>query len=978
MATVFLRPDHLHVAANVSSSTSETGLTTEPATPTSTNLGVLRLRPAGTPTAAVDAVVLLKSGGNPTGYSSDGPFGSGVAHVWRNSSDGTDEYRGYIDTPFLTRVQSPVSAYDSTFRGVSTPRQLSTGSLGFVMAKSNAAAKFVTVTTSGSVSEVTIAASGTADIRPGFVVLPNGRLLAFFYEGFTLAPTGKHLSQVASYYSDDTGATWSLLSQYAISSNGSGGAEISAEVVDDLIVATVKTTAFVSRDGGHSFASVSGTIGSNPRLCVTKSGRVLMADQGTNNVEVSEIIPGGGVGGAVQANVGDYNDIQVIATRDDGAIFVWGFNASGGLAGDAEVSVSVDDGATFTKLGAGNVLDLHDTPTANAFAQVSAGSWGDKLVMLVVTEADTGSDYNVFMLTWGEYASVSEAIVSTTNGQPYSHTYIPSDYPDAHGWTKTNAGGGATVVNQQSLNITGTSVANSYYTAAAAFFNPSAADTVRLRFRCRVNSGGDATENRAFLRLCVTDTVNQQSARLRFSTTEFKLTDGPGNALGTVTLDMTAWTDILVAYTHDKVAGTSGELSLWTKQDADTLWVEQITAAVITEDVGTSNILRFGGAVSTGAVDWDVILLETADDDAAMSAGVTNPTDLTGRPLNAAYPMWLTDGLLLSALNGGGMPADTYTLATAYEYDKRNIWREFRPSRQLRSTSDSASLDVVFDAGANNVFTANHVCMFGTNARTITFEMNATDSWGAPSVSQAMTTQLETGTTSTGNRGPGFIGPAIATWKPGQFRSDGDAHRYFLTVGDDTYEITDNNANTLYVEDVDFSAVGASTFYIFSDRAGAVIGQAERYRFMRVSIPAQDTADEDLRLGTLIVGEGFTPAINYSQNFTDRTAPNVIIEESDAGYRSSARVGPRRYQLSVQWDPINRMHADYGEEGEKIADFYAAIEGSNTPIAFWRDTTDIDTLRLVRVEGTMSRPNQRGELTTGLARVDTLILSEEI
>jgi len=624
-----------------------------------------------------------------------------------------------------------------------------------------------------------------------------------------------------------------------------------------------------------------------------------MSMQGTVNVEVWEIIPGGGVGSAVQGQVGCNNDVSAIVCRDDGTIFVWGFNASGSKVGDVQCAVSVDDGATFTLVGAGNVLDLHDTPTANPFAQVSAGVWGEKVVMLLVTEADTGSDYNVLLLTWGEYANVSEAIVSTTDGQPYSHTYIPSDTPDAHGWTKTDAGGGATVATQQVLNIAGTSVANSYYTASSAFFNPSAADSVRLRFRCRVNSGGAATENRAFLVLAVTDTVNQQEARLRFSTTEFKLTDGPGNALGTVTLDMTAWTDILIAYTHDKVANVSGELSLWTKQDADALWVEQITAAVLTEDVGTANILRFGGGLSTGSVDWDVILLETADDSASMSGGRTNPDDLTGRPLNAAYPMWLTSGLRLSAMNGGGMPADSYTLQTAYSYDKRNVWRELRPSRQLRSSTDAGSLDVVFDAGANNVFTAKHVAMFGTNARTITFEMNATDSWGAPSVSQAMTTNIATGTTSTSNRGPGYIGPASGTWIPGQFRSDGDAHRYFLTIADDTYEITDNDQNTLYVENVDFSAVGASTFYIFSDRAGVVLGLAQRHRFARVSIPAQDTADEDLRLGTLIMGDGFEPAINYSQNFTDRTEPNITIEESTAGYRSSARVGPRRYQLSI-------------------------------------------------------------------------------
>jgi hypothetical protein len=993
MATVFLRPDHLHDPALISSSSSESGLTTQPATPGSDNLGVLRLKVAGEPTAAVDRTVLLQSGGNPTGYSSSGQQGAGVAMVHRLTSDATTKYKGYVDTPFLTRVQSPVSAYSSSERSFSVPRTLSNGDMGFILSGSGVG-EFVVVQADGTVTQNTMASgriTGGANRMLSFAILENGRLIALVGETTLVSPGADIDGRLASYYSDDNGANWTLYNQFALVPGiGSSRQDTNLEVVGDTLVAvvdyssggTTAPTVWTSYDGGFSFsqtgAHTSAGLGSRMRTCVTKTGRVLVARQGTNNVEVQEVIPGGGFGEAVQANVGDYNDVQAIACRDDGAIFVWGFNASGSGVGDAEISVSVDDGVTFTKLAEGNVFDLHDTPTANPFAMVVAGSWREKLILLMKTEADTGSDYNILMLTWGEYANVSEAIVSTTLGQPYSHTYIPVDVPNALGWTKTDAGGGATIANQQSLNIAATSVANSYYSAASAFFNPSAGDTVRLRFRCRVNSGGDADENRAYLRLGVTDATNQQLAILRFSTTEFKLTDGPGNALGTVTLDMTNWTDILIAYTHDDVADTSAELSLWTKQDADDLWVEQITAATITEDAGTANILRFGGGISSGAVDWDIMLLETADDDGGKTAGFTNPDDLVGRPLSASVPMWLDSALLLGGINGGGMPGDTYVVTTAYEYDKRNIWRELRPSRFTKSTSDGSALNIVFDAGANNVFTAKHVAMFGTNARTITFEMNATDSWGAPSVSQAMTTQIATGTTSTGNRGPGYIGPSSGTWIPGQFRSDGDAHRYFITVADDTYEITDNDQQTIYVEGVDFSAQGAATFYIFSDRAGAVMGSTERYRFMRVSIAAQDTSDEYLKLSTLIVGEGFTPDIDYSHNFTDRVAPNVTVQETEAGYKSSARVGPRKYNVSIQWDPINRMHADYGTTGEQIEAFYAAIEGENKPIAFWRDTDDIDTLRLVRVEGTLSRPNQRGELATGLARVDTLILSEEL
>ena len=981
MPTVFIRPDHLHVEGNVLSSTSESGLTTQAATADSNNSGTLRLRPAGEPTAAVDKDVQLQSGGNPTGYStSEG--GHGVSIIQKDTSAASDEWLGYVDTPFLCRVQSLV-AYSSYPRAMSKPRTLSNGDLGFHNAR-----YFYTVSADYTVTTNVISTNiGTSDSRARcWTVLESGRIVLLQRESSTSWAGQNH---IASWISDDNGATWTRLSQSALVYDiGNGIESINLERSGDVLVAVVDYSSggspnpgvWTSYDGGASFAetgTLSSSTATNTRTCVTPTGRILCAMQGTVNVEVLEVIPGGGFGSAVQANVGCYNDVSAIACRDDGTIFVWGFNASGSNAGDVELSASTDDGVTFTRLGEDEVINLHDTPTANPFRHVTAGSWRERIVMFLTTEADTGSDYNVLMLTWGEYSSVDERIVSSTSGQPYTHTYLPSDTPDAHGWTKTDAGGGATVANQQHLNIVGTSTANSYYSAASAFWNPSAGDTRRIRARVRVNSGGNTGENRAYLRFAITDTTNQQLVIIRFATTGFAVVDGPGNSLGSASLTMTNWTDILIGYVHDADATPSGRVTIWTKQDADTVWTKQINDATVAEDAGTANIFRFGGGVSSGSVDWDVQFIAVADDDANMTELYTNPDDLYGRPLST-QPIWLDSGLLLGAFNGGGVPGDSYTVQTAYEYDKRNLWREFRPSRYTKASSDGADLRLVLDAGASGVWSVRYPVIFGTNARSIDFEMNASDSWGAPAVSQTMTTTIATGTTSTVNRGPGYIGPTTGGWKPGQFRSDGDAHRYFLAIGPDTYEITDNDADRLYVSGVDFSATPGSTFYVFSDRAGVDLGQTERYRYASILISAQDTADDDLRAGTPILALEWSPDLDYSHNHTDRVTPSITVEESAAGYRSSARTGPRRYALSIQWDPINRMHADYGKTGEEFEAFFAAVEGAHTPFAFWRDTTDIDTLRLVRLEGTLSRPNQRGELSTGLARIDQVLLSEEL
>jgi len=274
------------------------------------------------------------------------------------------------------------------------------------------------------------------------------------------------------------------------------------------------------------------------------------------------------------------------------------------------------------------------------------------------------------------------------------------------------------------------------------------------------------------------------------------------------------------------------------------------------------------------------------------------------------------------------------------------------------------------------------VAVFGTNWRQGTFQMNAADAWGAPSVSQALTTVISTGTVGAGNRGPGYVGPATSpNWIPGQFKSDGDAHRFFLEIGTDpvrVYEITDNDADRIYVEDINFSA-DVGTFYVFGDRAGWAFAAptVHRYRYARLSLPSQPTADDDYRIGVPILDLKWTPTQAYSWNMADEVAPTVRLVESEGGYRAASRVGPRREKLLVQWDPISRLNTTSGDTELRARAFYKAVEGSRQPLVLWQDDADIKSLRLVRILNSYSAPNRVGELADAQAAIDVLELQEE-
>ena len=103
MANLFVKPSILLSESNVVSASSETGLVLEQPVPDSRS-GRVNLDATGTPTATVALNLRLATGGNPTGYATEGgAVGSGAQLLWKNQSDGSSSWRGYTDTRFLTR-----------------------------------------------------------------------------------------------------------------------------------------------------------------------------------------------------------------------------------------------------------------------------------------------------------------------------------------------------------------------------------------------------------------------------------------------------------------------------------------------------------------------------------------------------------------------------------------------------------------------------------------------------------------------------------------------------------------------------------------------------------------------------------------------------------------------------------------------------------------------------------------------------------
>ena len=968
MPLYFGRPTSQHAAANVLSATAEAGLTIGEPEPTSTNAGTLRLRCSGTPTAAEDITVELSTGGGPYGYA---PLGitsaaDGVAAKWRRTSEATSKQRGYIDSSAFV---APFLLLNLANQGISsTPRELPDGTLGFLTPDGGALdIQFRRYNIAG-----TLAGSATLPVnmwtalaRPDFVVMPSGRLVA-------VVPTDA-TGGLTSCYSDDNGDTWAIL---AVSSVGATGAQICAEVVGDDVVlvrssASASGTGYVqfSRDGGATFTTTgSATFNLSARTCVL-DGVVYVVDVQAITAYVRPITPGGSVGTAVATGVtcnGTAASACIVA-RDDGTLWVFATEATADGTLDMDQAVSADGGLTWTTT-ATSPLTLVKTAYANSgYFRISGGMFVGRMIVLGEVDFATGTAAGPHLLAFGGWSNVGHNAAGKA--------YLPLDYPEAFGWTRTNTGAGATVTNNGPLRLISAVADYTDYQAPTTIW-AAATSAATLQFALKVASGGSLANKQIRIRAEVTDGVDGQGVQITFLTTGARCVDMNNTQIGSdlsIALSTDAY-EFLVGLKFDALAAGTGRVSIWYRVLNAETWTNWISSGAVSEVLGApGQRLRFGNGV--GAVtqaDWYFVSVDDLGDGGLATATAI----LDGRPLSAAYDYSLASGLRLGAYGAGGVTADTYSVATRYTYGADNVWTELRPSRRAESTGDTAAWGIVFDAGTS-LFRGDLVACFGTNMRLASWQLNAIDSWGAPSVTVSLDATITSFTVGAGVRGVGYVGPtASPNWRPGAYKSNGDSRRFFLQYYDGanyiTYEITDNDEDRIYVDGVDLAG-WSGTAYIFGDRMAATTTFAQ-YRFARFTVAAgQTTADTAHRLGTPLFVKKWTPAQLYDYGFVDKVEPNVTTTEAESGSTMSYRRGPALSSLAIQWPPLDHNRFDIEA---RLRDFYRSIDGALTPVVLWRSSADITTLALVEVREVYMATNVLGELSNDVTRVDQLVLRE--
>jgi len=310
-----------------------------------------------------------------------------------------------------------------------------------------------------------------------------------------------------------------------------------------------------------------------------------------------------------------------------------------------------------------------------------------------------------------------------------------------------------------------------------------------------------------------------------------------------------------------------------------------------------------------------------------------------------------------------GAAGDKWLFEPKYQYAMSNIIAH-SPNKAWRSIQDNIACNIVFDLGANERFLASGAAFFGCNVRALDFQMNATDSWGSPSVDEATSFDLATGTVDSvsGN----YINDAslMANYKDHELRAS--PHFIRMTSGTDngvTWRIKDNIGDYIVLDTAAATNITATdTFVIFQDHIAKIFA-GEVFRFMRISISAQHTADDYYQIGVALMGAAITLTHGFARGYQRDHDYDIEMLRTPHGGLIPVRGAERKRIFQLTWRRTNAAQ-------KELAALLDYIEGKN--ICFIPDDSDMTNCYLVKLIGGL---RQRHVI---LDRFDVSILFEEV
>jgi hypothetical protein len=356
--------------------------------------------------------------------------------------------------------------------------------------------------------------------------------------------------------------------------------------------------------------------------------------------------------------------------------------------------------------------------------------------------------------------------------------------------------------------------------------------------------------------------------------------------------------------------------------------------------------IEFG--IETNTATFKIHSINYKMDDDGLSDGFTDPDDLIARVFSPnSVSQFLIDGIELISTGSNAIVDDQWTINSAFDFPKESIIDD-SPTNEWRSTTDSTAVNIVFDAGTNNTFEVDQINLVNINFRTGSFQMNDTDSWGAPTVDEAFTMSNLVSSTVTSVKETSLTDTAQSLRK-NQFALPGRPRFVRMTSGTasgNTYKIIANNSDTFIFDGttlVTDGVLATDTYVVFGDRITKQITAAS-HRFLRIVIDSQDTAEGFYRIGKALFEKKLQLSKFASINFTRERIKNTVTNAFDSGQQVVGKKGESREVFTYNFNNKSLTLV------QELEEFFDEIGWDENPFVFIHNQeSDLQDFILARV-----------------------------
>ena len=623
----------------------------------------------------------------------------------------------------------------------------------------------------------------------------------------------------------------------------------------------------------------------------------------------------------------------------DGTIYVYAYSGATNYFIVSQVS---QDGQSFKftngnyTIAQGTTLECDDSFTRlrDMFGVV----W--KSTGLIVSNADSSStlDNSVVLTYLGGYSTLNlpqtayEAPQADWSRAGYIRNYLPLDEPTSITGLSV-LGTGNDILTGGNLRITSSVGFPSfrYYSWNNLPTSATATDYTEqgiiIRSSCIATTGGDTTNNRRGFTLQMDNGTNRYKIEVDITTTQIVLKDiTGGSTIATINHDNTQGVDILCALGDaNKVSAwyrtyTLGGLRTWNE-----IAINQTVGSAAS--TGADHEIIFGHlawASGTLQTEWREFHVSTLTATGmGLASGFVNPDDLATR----AYPplgqySYIYDGVSISSTDGPTYEGEEFQILPEYDYPIDNILYSQAPSPRIQWRSEKTLVGNIPSQSIAFSFNEDSSLSYVENMPNdlMGFHLNGVN-WrsgdiyyyfgGAWQLLTSIDNQIQcscvaSGRTVRGTTGgdePYFTLNELVGWTA--FFNMGILGTGYRKVISNTEGKFGGTSTTTKQATVIFDTAppqGSGTIYFIPPVFSMVVSMnGKKAKGFKIVTDTQQTYDNDIRIGELIMGPVIIPGRQYGRGRTIQIQSGTVTIETQDGVRYSREISPPTRVFNLAW-----------------------------------------------------------------------------